>query len=326
MNSAISQAIIKNAIKKTDPVREVVVSGWGHTRNNSYWHVKTDSTCGDLGYKKDTGGFEVASFVASGYKDLCAVGRAVNALRVAGAQVNKNCGLHIHADIRDYSFKMATQLLANWLRIEPIVYEAVPEHRRENIYCVSMRKKIKLGKLDYLSSTELQSRLGTHTAAEHDRRVSLNFCNYVQGGDIRTVELRLPESTLNHYTVKHWIRLFINFVAISKRAEVKNNEKKRPDITKYGYDYDDTELLAASMERFKKYAPEYKEVADKLDVSPANLTKTLEILGLQGSDQFYILSKHLRATKIWFLRRILKYSTNLSLIDEAKKTLGDLIY
>lgn len=283
MNKHIGQLAIKNVISTVDQTRPVNVTSWSHSRGNNYWHVKTDSTCGDKGHGKDDGGWEVASFVAKGCNDLRTIGNVVKALQEIGAEVNANCGFHIHADVStSRSTDSILNLVKNWLRIEQIIYQMVPANRRDNIYCMPLRSKLRLAKSVNITNDSLSVKIHDYINNYNDRRVSFNVWNYFYG-DIRTVELRLPEGTLNHHTVKHWVRMFVHFVS---------NSSKSGDITD--------------------------------NICPVNLEDTLNILGLCGKEKFYILSKHLLSTKIWFLKRILKYSNDLLLIEEAKKMLVNI--
>jgi len=88
-------------ILETYSHRPVKISTWKQTLNNRYWHVKTDSTCGYLGNGLDFG-YEIASYKASGYVDICHIAGIAERLSEHGISVNDNCGFHIHMDLSDF--------------------------------------------------------------------------------------------------------------------------------------------------------------------------------------------------------------------------------
>lgn len=267
IENGLSQAKIRDVIATVDKKREIRVTGWQGSPNNAYWHVKTDSSCG----------LEVASYVAKGYKDLINFGKVATALYDAGARVNEKCGLHVHVDVRDFPQTQVACLVADWMKIENVIANMLPEHRVNNKYCKMLSKHFTIEYLSPNPETFWQA-VRPYNYGDNDRRVALNICNYARSlgsyhANKSTVELRLPEGTLDAFDVKNWIRLFVRFVDFhKKRAWPKNY--------------------------------------DKVDVAEA-----LEILGLH-SDNF-ILSSGLRDTKDWFLRRILQHTRQKKLSKQA---------
>lgn len=115
------------------------LGGWAESVSNDFWHIKYDSSCGPKGKGLDTGGWEVASYVGSGPKDIDDIASAGDFLGQNTATVNQNCGLHIHVEVKDFTQEQLGVLLAYWLKIEPFIYHACPKHRKDNVYCKSMR-------------------------------------------------------------------------------------------------------------------------------------------------------------------------------------------
>jgi hypothetical protein len=117
----------------------------------------------------------------------------------------------------------------------------------------------------------------------------MNLVNFYRSLQLKTfkrptVEFRFPEGTLVSQSIKNWARILINFV---NRMALEN-------------------LNFESLQT-------------------VNLTKTLEILGLGGDkDKFYLLSPGLHDSKIWLLKRIIRYASypHQELIVEAKKILS----
>ena len=199
-------------------------TGWGYSCNNDTWFVKTDSSCGDLGNKdKDGGGYEVASAVGHGPEHVDAIDRVADALQKSKAEVNKYCGLHVQVEIRDFNDDQAAILLALWCKIEPIIAHAVPPHRVESHHCKLHTKNKKLWSQASVATTprDFWSIMRLKSLGAPAKRNTITLINYQrtkshayewENFDRPTVELRIPESSLDAYNVKNWTRLFVQFV------------------------------------------------------------------------------------------------------------------
>jgi hypothetical protein len=258
--------------------------GWAHTTANDYWHVKYDSTCGPEGKGHDFG-WEVASFIGSGPKDMDHVARGARYLANVGGLSNVNCGLHIHVETTDYTPSKMGLLLARWLKVEEAVLNICNSSRRKNPYCQTIRGRYDQKKASYdpLYPDEFwygmqPNDLGVHN--NYEKRYSINPIGFAislikKDYNRNTVELRLPECLLNEAHVRNWTRLFVNFVESC------------------------TDLSTAPP-----------------DLAPAKtLTEALYYLGLGGRSkeihprasvdelEFYIFDNELLSTKMWFLRK-----------------------
>ena len=275
-----SNALVK-VVSAADPDRPVIQSThYEQDYDNDYWHVKFDRSCGDI---EGRGGWEVASYKASGYKDVDKMGKIADAMKAAGAVVNDDCGFHIHAEIADFKPEQAATLVAYWMKIEPVILEILPKHRKSNKYAKPLIKKFNtLGDKVY-NAKQFWEIVRPQRFDHPNRRVSLNMCNYAQWiPNRKTVELRLPEGTVDGKEVKNWIRFFLTFVDFVKKKEFPGT------------------------------------------VEPVNLYETMKICGLHNENPFFILSKAMRDTKMWFMRRILLYSTKKKIRDEAETFLNAL--
>lgn len=170
------------------------------------WDIKPDASCG----------LEIASYKASGLKDLENISNCLKKIGRSGYGVDESCGCHVHVDISDFSKKDVGKMLALWMLAEDVILQAVPSHRRGNEYCKPLRSVYKWILHDKISSPSNFCRsLEPHDYEE--RRVSLNIFNYLYS-DNRTVELRLPESSLEEGDAKNWIKLLVNFVENVERS------------------------------------------------------------------------------------------------------------
>jgi len=275
VNKKLSLEQLTAIVKKADPKTECMSSNqYQQDYGNDYWHVKFDRSCGE---KINDGGWEVASYKASGAEDLVKISQMAASLREAGAEVNNNCGFHVHVEIADFNTSQAATIVANWMRIERMMQEILPKHRRNNVYCRLLTDRFRIGTEEHTPTT-FWAMVRPHSFDNTERRVALNLCNFaLSAPNRRTIELRTPEGTLIEKDVKNWTRLFIHFVNDCKKREFPRTLNPCVD-----------------------------------------LHEAVSVLGLHNEEPFYILSKGLYETKIWFLRRIVKYSSVKKLVQEAE--------
>ena len=222
----ISFDYVRDIVKTNTPRKVIAMNEWSQSVNNNYWHVKYDATCGELG--KGTGhprGWEVASFKASGYDDLLHIANMANILHTMGVRVNDHCGLHVHVDISDFTICQAAVLVARWIKAEYWMKQAVPKNRRRNKYCKFLTSKKKYDSSYQYTPEEFWYKIRPTNFCPHEnaqKKVTLNMVNYaefkaagVYSTGRPTVELRLPEGTLNGQDIINWVVLFLYFVESS---------------------------------------------------------------------------------------------------------------
>lgn len=258
--------------------------GWAQTSQNDYWHVKYDSTCGPLGKKKDCGGWEVASFIAQGQQDLIHIGMVADALREAGVETNNNCGLHMHAEAKDFEPEQVAALVARWIKIEPWICQMLPPHRRKNKYCRLLgnyfKNREKSNASDYWNRIR-PSNLSVHENSQ--KKLAINIVNYAaalkgDGYDTsrKTVELRMPEGTLIGSDIINWGYLYLLFVDLSKNAGMPTNFTPVTTLKEFlnylGLEGKNVYLLSEELFELKKWilnrmiqwgAPKYEKEAQK---------------------------------------------------------------
>jgi hypothetical protein len=218
VNQKIHARELVKIVSATDPDRPVIQSAhYEQDYDNDYWHIKFDRSCGDVA---DQGGWEVASYKAGGYKDVEMMGKVADAMKSAGAVVNDECGFHIHAETADFKHHMMATLVAHWLKIEPVILEMLPKHRRNNKYAKPLTKRFDFSNKIFMHWERFWETVRPQRYDNPNRRVSLNLCNYAQWHPNRkTIELRLPEGTVDGKDVKNWVRFFIHFVDSTKKKE-----------------------------------------------------------------------------------------------------------
>jgi Putative amidoligase enzyme len=284
VNRKLSVQQLAKIVQEADPKRQVMsTQSYQQDYSNDYWHVKFDRSCGD---RSQEGGWEIASYKASGAKDLLKIEKVMKAVSENGAEVNNNCGFHIHVEIADFNTIQAATLVAYWLKIEKMICEILPKHRRNNMYAKLLTDKFHLNtSVGAYNPTSLWMAIRPPSFDHEHRRVSLNITNYaLQSHNRRTVELRLPEGTVNPKEIKNWVRLFLHFVDSCKKRDFPESLSTVTDL---------------------------RECAT--------------ILGLHNDNPFFILSKGLYETKTWFLRRASKLAASKKVQNEANQYLNFIL-
>lgn len=284
-DSGLSRNQISNIVSRKTHKRVKAATGWAESKGNSYWHIKHDSTCGDGGGLGGSSyGWEVASYKASGKKDLFHIAEVVEFLKSEGALVNHNCGFHVHVDVSDFSEDRISALLARWIKIENILFNMVPERRSDSVYCKKWRDSSKFKKLRrYVHELQTSPDVFWETMRPTDKRIhnniqkrfSLNLVNYIRNLKSRkTVELRLPEGTLDGWQVLNWTIMFINFVESN---------------------------------------PDFPSSLDEIE----NVDEFLEVMGMGHGNGFCIYGQDLGQTRSWVLSRIQRFAKNTSIWKDS---------
>lgn len=272
--------------------RDAQISGWDTTENNNYWHIKEDSTCGVQG-RAGPRGHEIVSYIGSGNADVTHISDMGGFLSRAGALVNDNCGLHVHADACDLKPEQVGRIMAYWVKAESLVGAALPLRRLYNPYCRSMAVPIDFSSARMPTGEQFYDWIKPKDLGYYenqDRRVTLNLVNYTRGeksfgheADRMTLEFRWPEGTLESVCIRNWIRFFLNFVETTKNRPMPST------------------------------------------LTPAKtVSEAMSFLGLHHTKKsFFIFDDLLHETREWFLGRIVQYGGK-SHIRQAKLLLNKI--
>lgn len=283
------RSFISSLIKNSTNMK-VNISNYTQSINNAHWVVKTDASCGRRVRSNgiNEGGYEIASYVASGIDDINKISRVAYDLKRGGIRANNNCGYHIHVNVSDFNEEDMGKLISYWLLVEDIFFNMVPFRRTVNRYC----KKIKIKNNTYekalkvinnsLKIWEMYKPRTINIRNPAEKRYSLNLLNFYAASRTKfkrkTIEFRFPEGTLCHETIKNFIFIFLNFVENMKVAK----------------------------------APKYKTM---------NIDYFLNICGFSANNTFCILDNDLIKTKIWMLKRLVRFSRVQDYKNQAKKLL-----
>lgn len=235
VNKTISKASIVKAIEEYSN-HSVHSFSYGKSINNKLWHVKFDITCGEDEEDAD-GGWEVASFVGHTPQDIIHMGDVATVLKDAGAKVNRFCGFHIHAEATDMLPHQVGVMLAYWIKIEKVLTNLIPFYRSFE-HCELLNSVME--SMDgprfrnrHYSPQELYNYFIPIAEEDEDdpmdyRYRAINIINYHlalndRRRKRRTLELRLPESTLESDNIIGWLRLYLNFIEYTKDAAMPEN-------------------------------------------------------------------------------------------------------
>lgn len=307
---SVTKPKIKKIIKSISDL-DCTVTKYGLTGDDQVWHVKDDASCGPKG-NKGPKGVEIASFVGQGLKDLNHMAKITDALKEGGCEVNNNCGFHVHVEAVDLTLSQLGILYSYWLKIESILSLALPSRRIDNIYCkninkglnalyyvnsldsiVSMKDLVKINNPRFILEIFGPSDLSYYE--NDDRRVNFNTVNFARaehyGSNHRkTLELRWPEGTLCGQDVKSWVILFLNFVDICKNFSVAKNLKPYARLS---------DVLTCFGLNHRKIGGPEKALANT----------------------FRIFDDNLYQTKVWLLKRIIKYGPDRETDNESSRNL-----
>ncbi len=238
MEQTLSKEAIAKAIKQVTKHSCEIAPGWAESKSNNYWHVKYDSTCGI----EKTPGWEVATPVGSSILDLKHFAKVGKYISSAGCVTNKWCGLHTHVNTSDMTTSDVGTLVATWIKLEPLMFQMFPLHRRKNYYCRPLRKAKSILKLSEIKNGEdfyqeiKPTKLYPHE--NPDKKYSLNLVGYVRSVDPYeldksrpTIEFRVPECVMNYFHIKYTSLFIINFV--EQKRSFPSNLDAINDIDEY---------------------------------------------------------------------------------------------
>lgn len=155
------------------------------------------------------------------------------AMREAGFKVNRSCGLHIHLDgagIKDA--KTMSRIISAYYLAEPIIHAMLPPSRRNNSFCIPIRRKFKYPTISYLlnnaetanhhavlrrwygreaDDSDIDNEWGSHSKypTYGERCYGLNLHSLVSFGHL---EIRYHSSTLSAKKIKNWARFNLALV------------------------------------------------------------------------------------------------------------------
>lgn len=218
----------------------------------------------------DNTGFEITTAPANGDKFIKEINDICQALNEASGEVNKNCGLHVHVDARDFNFNDIKRLIKLYAAIEPALFLLVPPYRKKLRYCkpcgdkyekavvgdaksfLDIKKKIVVSTYGALSTE------GYNKKYNNARYNALNIHSWFYRG---TIECRLLEGIIDADEIINWCVLWANILDVVLQSNDKNIGKliKKQSIdTLLGIVKNNKSLVDFVKKRYQKYSKKHK--------------------------------------------------------------------
>lgn len=202
-------------------VPNVQSMGYGHSDGSS-WDVKTDSSCG----------IEVASpkllLDENGHNaELRLVCDTLQ--NVVSPRVDRRCGLHIHVECADFTWRDIQKLIALWSRYEPFFFDLLPDSRLANTYCTPVRAaRWTTARAAMRFTTEIEPLLLIDNENEFVRNMQQQFSNRYRSLNLsgfwrhRRIEFRLHSGTIDYAKIRNWSILLLALVNRVKATDTHN--------------------------------------------------------------------------------------------------------
>jgi hypothetical protein len=209
----------------TSACSEPVHGTGGHymsQRDGQAWEVKYDTTAG---WEVTTPPLELDD---NGHcAELRAGCDAVSSLR---PKITRSCGLHVHVDCADFTWKEVQKLLALWSRYEPFFCSLIPASRHDEFYAKTHRAPTwaqahatdnEVG--GYNGRWDLTKRALDATTESAFQRACHDLGRY---SALRTklwfltgrVEFRIHSGTVNYDKIRRWVTLMVTLVGRVKAS------------------------------------------------------------------------------------------------------------
>ena len=151
----------------------------------------------------------------------------LDALKAAGARVNRSCGLHVHIDAADLDIVRAVNIVNNYYFLRHLINSSLPASRTNNRYC-----RVK-SYTDLVGRDNWYLTLDAFVDAVCDRYVAVNIRAYKRHG---TIEFRQHQGSLNFAKIKNWILFLQSLYEWSETNELRSDVTDRNDPRLAGLD------------------------------------------------------------------------------------------
>lgn len=181
--------------------------GYTHQVTTS-WKIVTDASVNSTG--TGTGGLELVSPILRGEAGLQEAATAVNALRMAGARVDRSCGLHVHVGMGRLSGASIMKILDLYAANQSNINGMVTRSRITSNYCspLSHRGGYRGNIYDQFRTMTRTAEMKA-TARSFGRYNVVNINAYAKYG---TLEFRQHQGTLNGEKVTAWVQFLMALI------------------------------------------------------------------------------------------------------------------
>jgi len=190
--------------------------------------VRDDSSLCD-----SRGGTEV-TFLFDANKGYDQLSRILKVLNGMGAEVDVNCGLHVHLNQHNTNADEALELGKKVEKFLPILFSLIPESRRQNRYCQPQ-------------------------ASDSERYSAINLTAFRKHN---TIEYRMHTGSTNFNKIKNWIELLIKIEDYCKdRKKVGTVKTLKNLFNRIPMKQSTKEYLTARYNKFNRPADNDNETA-----------------------------------------------------------------
>lgn len=193
---------------------EIEIREWEHTHGNEVWVLKPDSSCG----------MELCTPVYKGWTGLKKCCEVVHAIQEdPKIKTDSRCSVHVHIEIGDLTPEEMGNVVAWWIKCEPVFMDSVPNHRKRNRYCQFMGMTSLFQHDTNIGGIDLVRKVG------NVKYYSFNAMQFIKNGR-KTFEFRIIEGDgcKDPLLIKNWVRLLIHFVEMAKKKPPVPFEEGNP--------------------------------------------------------------------------------------------------
>lgn len=187
---------------------EVEREGYNHT-TRSHWKIVSDASL------RGENTFELVSPILFGQNGLDELEKVTWVLDELGVKVNKSCGIHVHFDASEFNLQTWKNLLVTYTSLEQTIDSFMPESRRHNQYCQSLRSLTSARHIDAASSLAELSNL------YRTRYTKVNLQSYTRH---KTVEFRQHGGSISFTKISQWILFLNGMVTYAKEGRVSTRK------------------------------------------------------------------------------------------------------
>jgi hypothetical protein len=178
-------------------------------RTKTKWRIRADGSVNGQGCHEGGSGLEAVSPPMKGTDGLNQARLALQALRVAGAQIDRSCGLHVHLEVADIRLDGIKWFCRSWYSNQELIHALVPRSRR-------MQTSGFCRRLGSTHIRQIENDFDGRYGAPLGRYWEVNVHSFPKYG---TLEIRLHSGTLNFSKTEAWIKMLMGMMDACKAAE-----------------------------------------------------------------------------------------------------------
>lgn len=170
-----------------------------HDHTDGQWKLTSD---GSVTSNSGQSGIEIVSPILHNDAGLAEACKVAQALKDAGAKINKTCGFHVHFDANHLTTGQLRMIAYRYATYETEIDAFMPPSRRDNRYCKTNRERNL--RFYYESNKE---RFCEHAYDDRYRKVNLQA--YARH---HTIEFRQHSGTCEPYKIRNWVNFLAQFI------------------------------------------------------------------------------------------------------------------